>query len=427
MNQARSEEFLPSQLGRQSAPNLQVIGLPTPRNDSDKSEGRLAELVAVVSETVAPTLDDVVASNEGRVGPLTTVPHIGRCMRSGCSNFLPPRRAGRAGRGRRYCTSECRTLAGRERKTDKRLARPEQERTRRPAAPLLKTRFGSLLDQAIRAAETTPEKISAEFKNQHQVSPGAMRSWIRGRVPRHRTGDRELVGALERRLDLQSGELWLLLQRDREDRRPRSVETIAPSTQPRTEEVEVEEIRSELRDRGASDDYATVRLEERFFIGRDRRQYRQVVRPTVRALNDKTDAYRLVFSPDDPQAKCQINPLWRCRRGREIRRPSGLTAVELLFDKGVLARGESFTFDYEELRLGGAPQNWVRRGVGHSAVEAITMTVQFATPPAHVYKCQWDQRGTHPISTTEIDMVDNTATNHLIKPAPGLWGLCWVW
>jgi hypothetical protein len=306
------------------------------------------------------------------------------------------------------------------------------------AAVRRQTRFGAHLAEAIKDSELSLEAISTRLRVDHGigVSPSVLTSWKRyGRLPRRTEGDQELIQALEQVLARPAGELWLSLERDRHQRKAVAVRGAVPESPPRraarrpnAEEPAVDLLRRRMCELASSDDYVTTAVEERITIGRDRYEHLRRVRLTVRDVGEgRTDCYRLIYAPNS--AENQLRSEWRCRIGRRIEgeKNSGLGVVELLFDR-VLALGTSHTFGYVEVGArSGMPRTWVRRGIGHSSVDVMDMIVRFESPPARVFTCQWDQQGEPPTITNEVGLIDGTATLHLTKPAPGLYGLTWLW
>lgn len=417
MRQVVDEQFLPPVFDRRSHLKLQVIDrVPVPRTGINKWNSERE-----------PAFDVQVLL----------------CRRLGCQTALPTRASG-AGRPAVYCSPRCRALAGHQREAAKGTRRAARQQPAVRAAARRKTRLGAQLAKAITASPLTLEEISLRLRTDHGigVSPATISTWTHGRLPRRTAGDQKRIQALEQVLGRPAGELWLLLERDRQDRkavtRRHAPQASAPQTsraagRPAAEEPEVDRLRQRLRELASSDDYVTTAVDELITIGRDRYEHRRRVRLTVRDLGGgRTDCYRLLYTPNpnsDNDKKPPIHREWACRVGRRVQgsKTSGLAAAELLFDR-VLDPGTSHTFGYVEegFRIG-TPRRWVRRGVGHSSVDLVKMVVRFETSPAQVFTCQWAQQGQPPTTTVEIDLVDNTATLLLTKPAPGLHGLTWRW
>ncbi len=259
------------------------------------------------------------------------------------------------------------------------------------------------------------------------VSPSAISNWTHGRLPRRTPDDRRRTEAMEQVLRVRAGDLRLPLERDRADRGRTGPRTPDSGRSPAGEENPVLDLRERMVRIGGSDAYAVVAVEERILVGRDRHEHQRTVRLTLRALDPFTDCYRLIWTPDDGEARSEIVALDGCRKGRTLPGDAGLSGVELLFDH-VLKTGSTHTFVYQErVTHSEAPQCWVRRGVGHSSVDRLTTVVRFVRPPARVWSCRWDERGLEPIDRTPATVVDGTATLQIPHPTPGLHGLTWDW
>lgn len=300
------------------------------------------------------------------------------------------------------------------------------------------TRLGRRISEKLDSSGQSQKAVLRRVREEHGVtlSASTLSTWITGRLPRRDGSDRVAIEALEGVLDCTAGELWLALEADRADRADRFNRPAAhsaagpglrlPATRPGSEESQVERLRRFVRECGSSDDYAVTAVKELVEIGADRYERERRVRLNVRAFSDRTDCYRLVFEPS-PTSKLPIFPSLHCRVGRRVPWEDDLACVELLFDR-VLRRGESHVLEYVERGpRRGSPLSWVRRGIGHSAVDMLTTAVRFETPPKQVFTCRWDQRGQRPVERVEVELVDRVATLSIPKPAPGLWGLAWLW
>ncbi len=349
----------------------------------------------------------------------------GTCTGPDCSRPPAPRQ-GETGRPRVYCSDECARLAKSTRAAARRAAaRGPDERAADRSRD--RTRFGTLLAEAAKQNHLTLDQLSTRLAEEYRVhiSPSTLSTWMNGRHPRRVPDDRQRIEALEAILKLHAGELHFELERDRTDRH-RGLVPLSPRS-PNGEEDPVRDLRDEMVKIGGSDAYTVTAAEDRVLIGDDLKEYLRTCRLTVKALDRYTDCYRLVWTPDDGEATSVIVAKDGCRRGRELSGASGLSGVELLFDHR-LDKESAYSFVYQEqVQHSGEPQCWVRRGVGHSAVDLITITVRFAMLPTAVWACRWDERGVAPIDLEPVPLIGDTATLERPHPAPGLHGLTWSW
>lgn len=338
---------------------------------------------------------------------------------------MSPRRAP-TGRIPGYCSPDCQNRARRARAAARRAAERTGRQLPSRAAVRTRTRFGTALTKALYDCGLSREEISRRLGSDHGIdaSPATVYNWMHGRLPRNSAGCRRLVAALEHLTRRSPGELQLLLDRDRDQRRPTPP---AVATTPVTEEAAVTNLREHVLALASSDFYTVVGVDERVLIGTDRRGYKRIVRLTVRALNGDTDCYRLVYSPDDGQSRSVIRAARNCREGRRVHGEPDLLEVELLFDR-VLDRGAVHTFDYiETVEHRGRLQCYARRGFRDSKVADMRMTVVFEVPPAQVWACRWNGRDEAPVARTELAVVKGTVTLEQAHPAPGLHGIAWSW
>jgi hypothetical protein len=350
------------------------------------------------------------------------------CGRPDCAEPARERR-GRTGRPSEYCSDRCRTLASRSRAALRRAALRATRQRVSAAGGQGQTRFGTTLTDGLRTTGLTLEEMSLLLRTDHDVyvSPSAISNWTHGRLPRRTPDDERRTAAIEQVLKQPAGEMRFLLERDRANRRRGLLPAGPGPRRPNGEEDPVRDLRDRMVKVGGSDAYAVIAVEERVLIGEDHKEYKRTVRLRLRALDEHTDCYRLVYTPDDGESTSAILARRNCRRGRELVGPGGLAGIELLFDR-VLEKGEAYEFDYQEVvEHSGEPQCWVRRGVGHSSVDLLKTVVRFAVPPARVWACRWDKRGEHPIDLVPVALDGDTVTLLLQHPSPGLHGLTWSW
>jgi hypothetical protein len=258
------------------------------------------------------------------------------------------------------------------------------------------------------------------------VSVSGLSNWSRGRPPRDVTDPR--IPALEQILDLPRGSLLLLL----------APKTKGPSTsavaavRPRSEEEAMRELRAYTARLSSTDRYVTTALQEKLYVGADRKPYQRDVHQTVVAVQDDADCAWLYYSPDGDGITTEVHPARPLHKGRHITRPQQkLEALELLFGRELL-RGETLTFAYRVLEQHvSQPMPIYRRatsapsGAGQPPFDRLSMSVEFVVPPRA--GLVWDGRGEASKTAEEIPLDGDVAGRAVRNPAPRMYGLRWQW